>query len=134
MLELTFVLLLIPLLISLLVQFVSLGQALYEQPRIVHQATPQLIVRKIMDSRDCHVDQGRLRGTFVKEDGTTWPWTLKQIDRNLVMVGDGGGNFLFLRGVEDYRVETVGIGYHVTWDASYVRKEKFVACMRRDSL
>lgn len=133
MLEMTFVLLILPIFLFLLVQVTALGQALYEQPKFAHQTTPQLIVRRIIDSRDCRVEQGRLRGSFVKEDGATWDWTIKQINGNLVMVGDEGGNLLFLRGVEAYHVETVGIGYRITWDTVNARKEKVVLCMRKDS-
>lgn len=133
MLEMTFVLLILPIFIFLLVQFVSLGQTLYDQSKFFHQTTPQLIVRKIIDSRDCRVDDGRLRGTFVRQDGTTWDWTIKQLNGNLVMVGSEGGNLLFLRGIESYHVETVGEGFHIIWTVSSFQKEKYVMCMRRDS-
>ena len=133
MLEMTYALLILPFFLYLLVHVTTLGQALYEQPKFEHQTTPQLIVRRIVDSRDCRIDDGRLRGTFVKEDGTVWDWTIKQINGNLVMVGDEGGNLLFLRGVEAYHVETIGIGYRITWNTVNAQKEKAVLCMKTDS-
>lgn len=133
MLELTLVLLLIPLFIGLLVQLLSLGETLYEQPRGNVTTTSQLFVRKVIDSRDCAVKDGRLTGVYVRPDKTTWAWTLKQINGNLVMVGDGGGNLLFLRGIEQYRVESVGQGYHIQFVDRNGAREKYVMCMRTAS-
>ncbi|WP_158001041.1 prepilin-type N-terminal cleavage/methylation domain-containing protein [Exiguobacterium chiriqhucha] len=134
LLEVSLTMLIIPLFIGLMVHFLVLGQAFYEQPRAKVQTTPQLMVRKLFESRDCDVVSGRLVGTHVRPDGTTWTWTLKQIDRNLVMVGDGGGNLLFLRGIEAYRVEPVGEGFRIQWNDATGPREKNVMCMRADTL
>lgn len=134
LLEVSLTMLIIPLFIGLMVHFLVLGQALYEQPRAKVQTTPQLMVRKLFESRDCEIVSGRLVGTHVRTDGTTWSWTLKQIDRNLVMVGDGGGNLLFLRGIEAYRVEPVGDGFQIQWTDSTGPREKNVMCMRAVTL
>ncbi|WP_161568731.1 hypothetical protein [Exiguobacterium sp. SH1S21] len=133
LLEMTFTLLLLPLFIGLLVHFLALGEAFYEQPRGQVNTTPQLIVRKLFDSRDCQVREGRLVGTYVRPDETTWTWTLKQINRNLVMVGEEGGNLLFIRGIDGYRVEPLGNGYRIQWTDSIGPREKSVMCMRSGS-
>ncbi|WP_158570758.1 prepilin-type N-terminal cleavage/methylation domain-containing protein [Exiguobacterium sp. AM39-5BH] len=133
LLEVSCTLLLIPLFIGLTVHFLALGQAFYEQPRAEVQTTPQLMMRKLIESRDCDIVSGRLVGTYVRPDGTTWTWTLKRIDRNLVMVGDGGGNLLFLRGIEAYRVEPVGEGFQIQWNDATGPREKNVLCMRTDT-
>ncbi|WP_152545864.1 hypothetical protein [Exiguobacterium sp. AB2] len=133
MLELTFVLMLVPLFVGLLVHLLSLGETLYEQPRGSVTTTSQLFVRKVIDSRDCAVKDGRLIGVYVRPDETTWSWTLKQINGNLVMVGDGGGNLLFVRGIEQYRVESVGQGYQIRFDDRHGKREKYVMCMRAAS-
>lgn len=134
LIEVTFTLLLIPLFVGLLVHFVSLGETLYEQPRNLVKITPQLIVRRIFDSRDCAVEEGILRGTYIRPDHTEWTWSLKQINRNMVMVGEEGGNLLFVRGIENYRVEPVGKGYQIRWTDSTGNREKNVMCMRKASL
>ncbi|UTT44139.1 prepilin-type N-terminal cleavage/methylation domain-containing protein [Exiguobacterium aurantiacum] len=134
LLEVSFTLLLIPLFVGLAVHFLALGQAFYEQPREAVATTPQLIVRKLFDSRDCDVESGRLVGTYVRPDGTSWAWTLKQINQNLVMVGDEGGNLLFLRGIETYRVEPVGEGFRIQWIDATGPREKNVMCMRAGTL
>lgn len=134
LLEVSFTLLLIPLFVGLTVHLLALGQAFYEQPRDMVPTTPQLIVRKLFDSRDCVVESGRLIGTYVRPDDTTWSWTLKQINRNLVMVGDEGGNLLFLRGIETYQVEPVGEGFRIRWTDATGPREKSVMCMRADTL
>ncbi|MCC5893185.1 hypothetical protein [Exiguobacterium sp.] len=133
LLELTFTLLLVPLFIALLVHMLAFGGALYEQPRGNVTMTPQLFVRKVIDSRDCTVNDGRLAGVYVRPDKTTWAWTLKQINGNLVMVGEGGGNLLFIRGIDRYHVETVGSGYRVRWADATGEREKYVMCMRAAS-
>lgn len=130
LLEVSFTLLLIPLFIGLTVHFLALGQTFYEQPRTKVETTPQLMVRKLFESRNCDVVSGRLVGTHVRPDQTTWTWTLKQIDHNLVMVGDGGGNLLFLRGIEAYRVEPIGEGFRIQWNDVTGPREKSVMCMR----
>ena len=134
LLEVSFTLLLIPLFVGLTVHFLALGQAFYEQPREAVATTPQLIVRRLFDSRDCDVVSGRLTGTYVRPDDTTWSWTLKQINQNLVMVGDEGGNLLFLRGIETYRVEPIGEGFRIQWTDATGPREKSVMCMRADTL
>lgn len=115
-------------------QFIILGQNFYDQPRTSVHTTPQLIVRKLLDSRDCDVVSGRLVGTYVRPDGTTWTWTLKQIQQNLVMVGDEGGNLLFLRGIDTYQVESIGKGFRIRWSDATGQREKSVMCMRQDTL
>ncbi|WP_214741120.1 hypothetical protein [Exiguobacterium sp. s48] len=117
----------------LLVELLTLGQYLYEQPKWNHHTTPQLIVRRLMGSENCRVDAGRLRGDFVKSDEERWPWTIKQVNGNLVMVGDGGGNLLFLRGIDQYHVESVGVGFQISWIDSSYKRERFVMCMNADS-
>ncbi|WP_047375427.1 hypothetical protein [Exiguobacterium sp. ZOR0005] len=133
LLELTFTMLLVPLFVALLVHMLAFGGALYEQPRGNVTMTPQLFVRKVIDSRDCAVKDGRLAGVYVRPDETTWAWTLKQINGNLVMVGEEGGNLLFIRGIDRYRVETVGSGYRVRWADATGEREKYVMCMRAAS-
>lgn len=134
LIEVSFTLLLIPLFIGLTVHLLALGQQFYEQPNDSMSPTPQLIVRKLFDSRDCNVESGRLIGTYVRPDDTTWAWKLKQINQNLVMVGDNGGNLLFLRGIETYRVEQVGEGFRIQWTDTTGPREKNVMCMRADTL
>lgn len=134
MLEMTFTLLLLPLFIGLSVHFLALGETFYEQPRGQVNTTPQLIVRRLLDSRDCQLREGRLVGTYVRPDATTWSWTLKPINRNLVMVGEEGGNLLFVRGIDGYRVEPLGNGYRLLWTDTTGLREKAVMCMRADSL
>lgn len=133
MLEMTAVLLILPIFILLLVELLTLGQRLYEQPKWEHHTTPQLIVRRLQNSKNCRVDEGRLRGDFLKADEEVWPWTIKQLNGNLVMVGDGGGNLLFLRGIDQYRVETVGMGFRISWKDSTFERERYVMCMKEDS-
>lgn len=133
MIEMTVVLLILPIFLFLLVELLTLGQHLYEQPKWNHHTTPQLIVRRLMDSENCRVDDGRLRGDFVKSDEERWSWTIKQVNGNLVMVGDGGGNLLFLRGIEQYHVETVGKGFRIAWTDSSFRRERHVMCMKQAS-
>ena len=133
LLEMTFTLLLVPLFIGLIVHFIALGETFYEQPRAQLNTTPQLIVRKLFDSRDCQVQGGRLVGTYVRPDKTTWAWTLKQLNQNLVMVGEEGGNLLFIRGIDGYRVEPLGDGFKIQWTDSTGPREKNVMCMRSGS-
>ncbi|WP_251129805.1 hypothetical protein [Exiguobacterium sp. CH10] len=116
-----------------MVELLTLGQRLYEQPKWEHHTTPQLIVRRLQNSKNCRVDEGRLKGDFLKADEEVWPWTIKQLNGNLVMVGDGGGNLLLLRGIDQYRVETVGTGFRISWKDSTFERERYVMCMKEDS-
>nr|WP_285801753.1 prepilin-type N-terminal cleavage/methylation domain-containing protein [Exiguobacterium sp. ERU653] len=133
MIEMTAVLLILPIFILLLAELMLLGQKLYEQPKWNHHTTPQLIVRRLINSENCRVDAGRLRGEFVKSDDEVWPWTIKQLNGNLVMVGDGGGNLLFLRGINQYHVESIGKGFRISWTDSSFKRERHVMCMNGDS-
>ncbi|WP_353047876.1 MULTISPECIES: prepilin-type N-terminal cleavage/methylation domain-containing protein [unclassified Exiguobacterium] len=133
MIEMTAVLLILPIFILLLAELMLLGQKLYEQPKWNHHTTPQLIVRRLINSENCRVDAGRLRGEFVKSDDEVWPWTIKQLNGNLVMVGDGGGNLLFLRGIAQYHVESIGKGFRISWTDSSFKRERYVMCMNGDS-
>lgn len=133
MIEMTAVLMILPMFLFLLVELLTLGQHLYEQPKWNHHTTPQLIVRRLMFSENCRVDEGRLKGDFVKSDEEVWSWTLKQLNGNLVMVGDEGGNLLFLRGIDQYRVESVGEGFRIAWADSSFERERYVMCMNADS-
>nr|WP_276312642.1 prepilin-type N-terminal cleavage/methylation domain-containing protein [Exiguobacterium qingdaonense] len=129
MVEMTVVLLILPLFLLLLAELLTLGQLLYEQPKQNHHTTPQLIVRRLMNSENCRVEDGRLRGDFIKSEGERWSWTIKQLNGNLVMVGDEGGNLLFLRGIDQYRVETVGKGFKISWADPTFKRERHVTCM-----
>lgn len=133
MIEMTVVLFVLPVFFLLLIELILFGQHLYDQPKWEHHTTPQLIVRRLLGSDNCRVDGGRLRGDFVKSDTEKWPWTIKQLNGNLVMVGDEGGNLLFLRGIEQYHVETVGKGFRISWVDSSFERERFVMCMNEDS-
>lgn len=131
-LELTLVLLCIPLWVMLTVQLVSFGEQLDQSTEWKHQEVSQAIVRRIWDSRACHIEQGQFQGTYVREDGTTWAWTLKVIRGNLVMVGKEGGNLLFIRGIDSYGVEQVGDGYRIRWRFDETWREKALLCARTD--